>query len=110
MTENINYQFQELCKKGNLKEIKQFYFDNPAINVFENIECAFYVTFWYGHLNVAKWLLKIKPNIKISADNNYAFIWSNICSHLKVAKLLLFQHKTQKYYIFAKNKICKKNN
>jgi hypothetical protein len=34
----INRQFQELCIKGNFEEIKQFYFDNPTLNISANNE------------------------------------------------------------------------
>ena len=42
-----------------------------------------------GHLKVAKWLLEVKPDINISADNESAF--RNVCQegHLEIAKWLL---------------------
>ena len=42
-----------------------------------------------GYLEIAKWLLTIKPDIDISADNKYAF--TSVCEngHLEVAKWLL---------------------
>ena len=90
MTENINYQFQELCKKGDLQKIKQIYFKNPTtINIFANSYYAFLISCMYGHLEVAKWLLEVKPDINIFAYNKYAFRWSCYYGHLKVAKWLL---------------------
>jgi len=40
-------------------------------------------------LNVAHWLLQIKPDINISAEYEYAFPWACINGHLNVAQWLL---------------------
>jgi hypothetical protein len=42
-----------------------------------------------GHLEVAQWLLQIKPNINISAENEYAFYFACFGGHLEVAQWLL---------------------
>ena len=42
-----------------------------------------------GHLEVAKWLLEIKPDINISITNEYAFRTACKNWHFKVAKWLL---------------------
>jgi hypothetical protein len=103
MTENINNQFRELCRKGDLQKIKQFYFNNPTtINISANSYYAFLISCDYGHLdvvkwllenvvkwllkNVAKWLLEIKPDIDISAENEYAFQTACLNGHLELAK------------------------
>ena len=100
----MNSTFVELCKKGNLEEIKQFYCNNPTIDISADNEWAFELSCQYGHLEVAKWLLEIKPTINISADNEDAFRYACEKGKLKVANLLL-QHKPKNYYIFAiKNK------
>ena len=85
MTENINKQFQDLCRNGKLEEAKLLYSNYPTINISAYYECAFRGACFNGHLNIAKWLLKIKPTINISAENEYAF--KSACSkgHLKVA-------------------------
>jgi ankyrin repeat protein len=44
---------------------------------------------YYGHFKVAKWLLEVKPNINISANYEYAFIWTCANGYLNVAKWLL---------------------
>jgi ankyrin repeat protein len=69
----MNSTFQELCKKGNLEEIKQFYFDNPTIDISANNESAFQFACAYGHLEVAKWLLEMKPDIKFLQIMNMLF-------------------------------------
>ena len=106
MTENINNQFRELCRKGDLQEIKKFYFNNPTtINISANSYYAFLISCDYGHLdvvkwllenvvkwllkNVVKWLLEMKPYIDISANDEYAFQTACCYGHLKVVKWLL---------------------
>ena len=71
MTKNINRQFQELCKKGKLEEIKQFYFDNPTIDISANDECVFTIACVNKHLKVEKLLLQYKTqNYYIFAKKN----------------------------------------
>jgi len=41
-----------------------------------------------GHLEVAQWLLSIKPDINISADDDCAFRWTCDYGHLEVAQWL----------------------
>jgi ankyrin repeat protein len=98
MTKIINYQFQYLCKNGDLEKIKQFYFNNPTtINISANSYYAFLISCDYGHLyvvkwllkNVVKWLLEMKPDIDISANDEYAFQTACCYGHLKVVKWLL---------------------
>ena len=57
-------------------------------------EGAFRWACLYGHLHVAQWLLQIKPDINISADNEYAFRWACYYGHLHVAQWLLQQKPT----------------
>ena len=42
-----------------------------------------------GHLEVAKWLLSVKPDINISAQNEEAFSYACKKGHLEFAKWLL---------------------
>ena len=51
-------------------------------------EYAFASSCENGHLEVCKWLYKIKPTIDISADDEYAFRWSCENGHLKVCMWL----------------------
>ena len=42
-----------------------------------------------GHLEVAQWLLSIKPDIDVSAVSDWAFRWTCENGHLEVAQWLL---------------------
>ena len=53
------------------------------------IDEAFIFSCRYGHLELAKWFLTIKPTIDISARNEYVFIRTCRNGHLDVAKWLL---------------------
>ena len=61
---------------------------NETNNSAEN-EYAFRLACYCGHLKVAKWLLKIKPDINISVKNEWAFIVACCNGHLELAKWLL---------------------
>ena len=65
--------FIDLCIYGKLEEAKQYYFNNPIINIHARDEYAIRCTCAYGKLEVAKWLYLIKPTINISANNEEAF-------------------------------------
>jgi len=67
----MNTIFQDLCIKGNLEEIKQFYFDNPTVNISADNEMAFCNACENGHLEVAKWLLEVNCLIRIFANNEW---------------------------------------
>ena len=62
-------EFINKCKEGNLEFIKNNYknYTNYYINK------GFIELCKNGHLKVAKWLFKIKPDINISADNEEVF-------------------------------------
>ena len=66
---NVEKKFIKLCKEGNLKELKKLYSKNPNINVSIEDDCelgtdiSFRNACKYGHLNVVKWLLKIKRRL-----------------------------------------------
>jgi len=79
-------QVTHLCQYGNLESIKKLLQNNQNINIYDS---AFRIACGYGHLAVAQWLLSVKPDINISAEDNWAF--SNACEmgHLEVAKWLL---------------------
>tara|TARA_Y100001970_G_C14062552_1_gene764964 strand:+ start:82 stop:996 length:915 start_codon:yes stop_codon:yes gene_type:complete len=65
---------------------KYLYYHNTNIS---NTEFAFIGTCEKGHLHIAQWLLQIKPDLRISAENNTAFRWTCNRGHLQIAKLLL---------------------
>ena len=55
----------------------------------EEINKAFRQACMNGNLELAKWLLKVNPNIDISAKNEHAFRWACMNGHLELAKWLL---------------------
>jgi ankyrin repeat protein len=59
----IETNFIELIKTGNLEEIQQFYNNNNTINISVDLDDAFQIACYQGHVHVAKWLLNIKPDI-----------------------------------------------
>jgi len=81
---NIETQFLNACKTGNLNKAKQIYLNNLI-----DEECAFLLACVKGQLHIAKWLLQIKPNINISVHNEEAFRCACESGHLHVAQWLL---------------------
>ena len=53
-----------------------------------NNETAFQYACVNGHLRVAQWLLRVKPDISISTDNEITFRWACSNGHLRVAQWL----------------------
>jgi hypothetical protein len=51
----------------------------------------------FGHLEVAKWLLSVKPDINISANNEEPFRLACFARKLEVAKWL----QSLKYYLYV---------
>ena len=66
----------------------------PDINISAKDEHSFLLACDYGHLEVAKWLLSVKPDIDIS---NHAFCYACLNGHLEVAKWL----QTLKPYLYV---------
>ena len=69
-------QFINSCKDGNL----------------ELAECDYYAfrdACEYGRLEVAQWLLKVNPNIDISANGNHVFKMACLYGNLDIAQWLL---------------------
>ena len=68
-------QFFDLIKNGSLQEIQEFYNNNPNINISADDEYAFCYACHNGRLEVAKWLLSLKPYlyvIEYDDNGNYA--------------------------------------
>ena len=85
-------KFIRACEQGDLKEA-QYYFDKIPESVRSSYISAddfrpFRLACKNGHLDVAQWLLYVKPNIDIFARNNEPFV--NACKngHLNVAQWL----------------------
>ena len=56
-------QFIELCSSGKLEEAKILLKENQTIDISYNNDCAFVSACQYGHLEVAKWLYSIIPDL-----------------------------------------------
>lgn len=118
-------KFTAACYNGKLDVAKQLLKDHPDIDIFAENGLSLKITFtylftelsewllsfnpdtkilekvfldlcFYGYLHSVKWLLSVKPNIDVTADNNIAFVracvnttiaWSN--NYLEIAIYLM---------------------
>ena len=77
------YNFHHSCRCGRLQEAQLFLLENPSLDVSSNDERAFRTACYYGNLakgqqktqsvfciEVAQWLLSIKPTIDVSFNND----------------------------------------
>ena len=94
--EKINYNkiFKSTLYKNNTDELKKFCIDNKgkidiSIDISMEDELAFRYSCEKGNLELAKWLLEMKPNIDISALSDYSFRLACCNGHLHIAKWLL---------------------
>lgn len=71
-----NQIFTRVCRERDLETAQWLFKKYPNIKLSYNLEEPFRIACYYGKINLAKWLLKTKPDINIYADNNCAFIWS----------------------------------
>jgi ankyrin repeat protein len=81
-------KFIELCKNGNIIEIKDYISKNSNIENYE-FEKGWMYACNNGNLVLAKWLLEINPLINISVDNNSVFYYACISGNLEIAKWLI---------------------
>ena len=58
-------KLMNLCRFGNFDEIITFRNENPELDDLFSHEILFSTIFEHNHLEIAKWLLSIKPNINI---------------------------------------------
>jgi len=56
-------QFIKLCSSGKLEEAKILLKENPTIDISAENDCAFVSACQYGHLEVAKWLYSVIPDL-----------------------------------------------
>ena len=106
----IHCTFKELCEKGKLNEAIIFYninlnkdilyYDKSVCDYF--YESVFRITCKHGHLDICKWLLQIKPNINISANEEEAFCLACNNNHIDVCNW--FQSIKPYLYVFNYNK------
>ena len=59
------------------------------LDISANNEEVFCNACFSGHLDIAQWLLQVKPDINISAENEEAFRFACRNGHLDVAQWLL---------------------
>ena len=85
---SLENQFIDLCLNGKLNEAKEFYKNNPTIDISANSEYAFKYACANGHLEIAQWLYTINPTINISADDEIAFKWACVNGYLEVVQWL----------------------
>jgi hypothetical protein len=80
-------KFIDLCEKGDLIGAQAYYqlYSTTGIS-FNSVFCF---VCYYGHLEVAQWLLLVCPTINISSDNYIAFKMACTKGHLHVAQWLL---------------------
>ena len=87
------------------KLIEKINTENKKFQLLVPNDNAFKFACLFGYLNVAKWLIEIKPDIDISSENNYAFRTACYNGNLNLAKWLLeikpnIDISIENYYIF----------
>ena len=82
---NVCLAFQLACRHGHLQVAQWLHstFNVSAVNEHFQVACT------NGHLQVAQWLLQVNPDIDVSANNEYAFIWACRYNRFNVAQWLL---------------------
>jgi ankyrin repeat protein len=85
----INKGFINACLQGKLLVAEWLVSLVSNYDILE-FEKAFESACENGHLEVAQWLIKVKPNINISARDEYSFRFACKNNHLEVAQWLLF--------------------
>lgn len=81
------------CVTGNINKLKEYYLNNPTIDIHHNNEEMFGLSCAYGNLNVAEWLFQLSQNkeiglINIHAENEGVFYVACQNGHLEIAKWL----------------------
>jgi len=79
-------KFRTALRENNLEKFKQLEFEYSHILKSSFYDLMFQHSCASGYLDIAKWLLEIKPNIDIFYNNNELFYDS--CDHLEVLKWL----------------------
>lgn len=84
--------FTSACRTGNLRTAKDIYYNNltsfTPINISANSEEAFNYACKYGHYDVVKWLLSVKPSIDIHANGDEALYFAKQYKYHKIIQLL----------------------
>jgi len=103
---DMNPIFSDICKLGNLEDIKKFIQDNPDFDMEE----AYAIIYEYDNVEGFKWFLDIKSDIDLNIDYddfyNNEQVFYNICidGNLKIAKYLfdIKNFSIDYEYIFCK--------
>ena len=68
---DLEQEFIDLCRHGDLEECKRFYVANPGINISAENEYAYRIACFWGYTYIIKWLQMIKPctDVKALCDN-----------------------------------------
>jgi hypothetical protein len=85
----IEVEFINYCKNGDLVLARDLLQQNPKINISADNEGAFRWACYNSQFHVAQWLLSVKPNINISFWNNYLFFALCHLGNLNAALWLL---------------------
>ncbi len=81
-------KFKNYCQDGKPDEAKKLFESNPNITKYI-CDKAFYGACTNGHLELAKWLINIYPDIDVSSEDFFIFTCTCMEGHLEVAKWLL---------------------
>jgi len=84
----LNEQFIEACRIGDLESVREIYKLNPTIDISAHNEQAFRYACSKGHLKVVRQLFEWKPTIDISAQGENAFRSACYNGHLEVVRQL----------------------
>lgn len=98
--------FIKFTSSGNLIEAQQYYSSKIALKKCEKV---FRLACHNGHLEVAQWLLTVKPTIDISAENDNAFRYACYYRHLNVAQWFISLLPYKYNVVIENNKIVAYN-
>lgn len=78
--------FMEACRVGDLKTVQQLYSEHDVVGtrVSDDNVTVFQHVCFFGHLNIAKWLLFVQPSIDIAANNDEAYRSARTCGHTHI--------------------------
>ena len=98
--------FNTACKNGKFNMAKYLFKKFPDIIITEQL--LKYVCF-NNHLYIVNWILKIKPNIDITYNNDCIFNGICIRNLINIVKLFI-KIKPNRYYVLIKNNLIIKSN
>lgn len=85
--QNDRYVFGSLCGTKEVSECELF-LESHNLNL-QDLEYAFRLACASGKLEVAKWLVKVNPDIDITSENNFAYHFADKHGHLDVTQWLM---------------------